>query len=237
MEVTLTRVGADPAAAGLDVTSIATGTTREVSLFGANLPAKPEASAIDFGRGVAVKRVVSAAADRVRVEVEIAKDAATGPRDVTVAGTVLPGAVVLYDKIDAIKVTPVAGMARVGGINFPKQLQQFEAIAYHNGADGKPDTADDLKLGPVTVTWSIEEFTTTFDDNDKDYVGKIDDTGLFTPNVDGPNPNRPRNANNVGDVWVIATYQTPDGRKLRARAHLLVTVPLYMRYDQPEVAQ
>ena len=237
MDVTLTRVGADPAVTGLDVTSLASGASREVSIFGANFPAKLDASAIDFGRGVTVKRVVSAAADRVRVEVESAKDAATGPRDVTVAGAVLPGAVVLYDKIDAIKVTPVAGMARVGGINFPKQLQQFEAIAYHNGADGKPDTADDLKLGPVNVTWSIEEFTATFDDNDKDYVGKLDDTGLFTPNVDGPNPNRPRNANNVGDVWVIATYQMPDGRKLRARAHLLVTVPLYMRYDQPEVAQ
>jgi quinohemoprotein amine dehydrogenase len=237
MEVTLTRVGSDPAPGGLDVTSLATGATRQVSVFGANFPAGLTASAIDFGRGVAVTRLVSAAPDRVRVEVEVAKDAATGPRDVSVAGAVLPGAVVLYDKIDAIKVTPVAGMARVGGINFPKQLQQFEAIAYHYGADGKPDTADDLKLGPVNVTWSIEEFTATFDDNDKDYVGKLDDNGLFTPNVDGPNPNRPRNANNVGDVWVTAVYQTPDGRKLRARAHLLVTVPLYMRYDQPEVAQ
>ena len=57
----------------------------------------------------------------------------------------------VYDKIDAIKVRPQAGMARVGGINFPKQLQQFEAIAYHNGADGKPDTKDDLNLGPVDV--------------------------------------------------------------------------------------
>jgi quinohemoprotein amine dehydrogenase len=237
MDVTMTRLGADPAAAGTDVTSLAGGAAREVSVFGANFPARLDTSAIDFGRGVAVKRVVNASADRVRVEVEVAKDAATGPRDVAVAGAVLPGAVVLYDKIDAIKVTPVAGMARVGGIQFPKQLQQFEAIAYHNGADGKPNTPDDLKLGPVNVTWSIEEFTATFDDNDKDYVGKIDETGLFTPNVDGPNPNRPRNANNVGDVWVVAVYQTPDGRKLRARAHLLVTVPLYTRYDQPEVAQ
>ena len=237
MEVTMTRVGADPAVTGLDVTSLASGATREVSVFGANFPAKLDAAAVDFGRGVTVKRVVSAVADRVRVEVEVAKDAASGPRDVAVAGSVLPAAVALYDKIDAIKVTPQAGMARVGGIQFPKQLQQFEAIAYHNGADGKPDTADDLKLGPVTVTWAIEEFTATFDDTDKDYVGKIDDTGLFTPNVDGPNPKRRGNGNNVGDVWVIAIYQTPDGRKLRARAHLLVTVPLYIRYDQPEVAQ
>jgi quinohemoprotein amine dehydrogenase len=154
-----------------------------------------------------------------------------------VAGSVLPSAVIVFDKIDAIKVTPQAGMARVGGLNFPKQFQQFEAVGYHNGADGKPDTKDDLNLGEIPVTWSIEEYTATFDDTDKEYVGSIDDHGLFTPGGDGPNPKRKGNANNTGDVWVIATYKTPDGRTLRARAMLLVTVPLYVRYDQPEVAQ
>lgn len=235
MDVTITRMGADPVVSGLDTASLASGGTREISIFGANFPS--DASAIELGRGVTVKRVIGAAADRVRLEVEVAKNAATGPRDVIVAGAVKPAAVMVYDKIDAIKVAPLAGMARVGGIQYPKQLQQFEAIAYHNGADGKPDTADDLILGPVEVAWTIEEFTATFDDTDKEYIGDIDDQGLFTPNVDGPNLKRPRHANNTGDVWVIATYKTPDGRTLRARAHLLVTVPLYMRYDQPEVAQ
>ncbi|HEV3201507.1 MAG TPA: hypothetical protein VGZ73_26590, partial [Bryobacteraceae bacterium] len=70
-----------------------------------------------------------------------------------------------------------------------------------------------------------------------DFVGTLDANGLFTPNVDGPNPKRPGNANNTGDVWVVATYKTSEGKTLRARAHLLVTVPLYVRYDQPEVAQ
>jgi quinohemoprotein amine dehydrogenase len=237
MDVTLTKLGGDPAVTGTDTTALASGAAREVTIFGANFPAGVDAGAIDFGRGVAVKRVVSAAADRVRVAVEVAKDAPTGPRDVTVGGAVRPAALTVFDRIDAIKVTPVAGMARVGGINFPKQLQQFEAIAYHNGADGKPDTDDDVKLGAVDVSWAIEEYTATFDDNDKDYVGTIDDRGLFTPNVDGPNPKRRGNGNNVGDVWVIAIYKTPDGRTLRARAHLLVTVPLYVRYEQPEVAQ
>lgn len=237
MEVTMTRVGGDPAVAGLDVASLASGGTHEVSIFGANFPARLDASAIDFGSGTTVKRVVNASAERLRVEVEVAKDAAPGPRDVTAAGAVLPAALAVYDKIDAIKVTPVAGMARVGGIQYPKQLQQFEAVAYHNGADGKPNTDDDINLGPVGVTWNIEEFTATLDDNDKDFVGKIDDDGLFTPEVDGPNRNRRGNGNNTGDVWVIATYKTPDGRTLRARAHLLVTVPLYVRYDQPEVAE
>ena len=237
IDVTLTRMGNDPMVLGLDRTALQTAGVREVGIYGHNFPAAVGASAIDFGRGVEVKRVVSATPDVVRVEVEVAKDAAPGPRDVSVAGVVRPSAVMVFDKVDAIKVTPQAGMARVGGINFPKQYQQFEAVAYHNGADGKPDTKDDLNLGPVEVTWSIEEYTATFEDVDKDFVGTIDDRGFFTPNVDGPNPKRRGNGNNVGDVWVIATYKTPDGRTLRARAFLLVTVPLYVKYDQPEVAQ
>ena len=37
--------------------------------------------------------------------------------------------------------------------------------------------------------------------------------------------------NNFGDVWVVATYPSRRGGKtLRARAHLLVTVPLYMNW-------
>ena len=69
-----------------------------------------------------MKRIVGATPNMVRVEVDVAKDAPIGPRDVSVAGVVRPSAVVVFDKVDAIKVTPQAGMARVGGINFPKQF-------------------------------------------------------------------------------------------------------------------
>jgi quinohemoprotein amine dehydrogenase len=237
VDVKLVRIGNDPVVLGLDRSAVQTGGTRTVRIYGANFPAGLAASALDFGNGLAVKRVVSGASDQIQVEVDVAKDAVVGPRDVGVAGAVREAAVVVYDKIDAIKVRPQAGMARVGGANFPKQFQQFEAVAFHNGADGKPDTKDDLNLGPIEVAWSVEEYTATFDDNDKDYVGTLDDNGLFTPNVDGPNPKRPRNANNTGDVWVVAAYKLPDGKVLRARAFLLVTVPLYVKFDQPEVAQ
>ena len=237
MDVKLTRIGSDPVVLGVDRKALETAGRHPVNIYGTNFPANLSAAAIDFGRGVRVQNVLNAAPSDVRVEVEVAKDAPIGPRDVSVEGAVLAGAVMVYDKIDFLKVMPQAGMARVGGIDHPKQFQQFEAIAFHNGADGKPDTKDDLDLGAVDVSWSIEEYPATLDDNDKDYVGSIDDRGLFTPNVDGPNPKRKNNANNTGDVWVIATYKTPDGRTLRARAHLLVTVPLYVRFDQPEVAQ
>jgi quinohemoprotein amine dehydrogenase len=234
--VTLRRIGNDPIVLGLDRIALQTGATREVQIHGTNFPADVSTSSIDFGPGVTVKRVVSATPDGLRVEVVVAKSAGVGLRDVGVAGMYREDAVVVFDKIDGIKVRPQAGMARVGGINFPKEYAQFEAIAFNNGADGKPDTKDDLNLGPIDVAWSIEEFTATFDDDDKQYVGTLDDNGLFTPNVDGPNPKRRNHADNYGDVWVIATYKLPDGKVLRARGHLLVTVPLYIRFDQPEVA-
>jgi quinohemoprotein amine dehydrogenase len=237
MDVTLTRVGADPLVLGTDRMGLESGGTHELQIFGANFPASVSAGTIDFGHGVTVKKVDRVAPGILKAEVEVAKDALVGPRDLSVAGAVRERAAMVYDHIDAIRVTPQAGMARVGGVNFPKQFQQFEATAWHNGPDGKPNTKDDFELGPVAVKWGIEEYTATFDDNDKDFVGTIDAGGLFTPNVDGPNPKRKGNGNNVGDVWVVATFQTPDGKTLRGRAHLLVTVPLYVRYDHPEGAR
>jgi quinohemoprotein amine dehydrogenase len=122
---------------------------------------------------------------------------------------------------------------------FPKALAQFEARAIDNGPDNRADTPDDIDLGLVPAAWSIEEFAATYDDDDAKYVGQIDaKTGLFTPNIDGPNPARRGSRNNIGDVYAVATY-TPDAvdsnpaKPLRGRAHLLVTVPLYMRWEEP----
>jgi quinohemoprotein amine dehydrogenase len=240
IDVRMVRIGSDPVVAGLDRKALRTGASGvPVTIHGINFPAKLKAADIDFGNGVRVVRVVDSTPTALKLELDIAKDATIGPRDVFVAGASLAGGAVVFDKVDAIKVRPLAGMARVGGVNFPKQLQQFEAIAYSNGQDGKPDTKDDLELGPVEVVWGIEEYTATFGDEDKSYVGTLDDNGLFTPNVDGPNPDRRLRGNNVGDVWVVATYKRPadvkDAKTIRARAHLVVTVPLYMRWLQ-EVA-
>ena len=59
--------------------------------------------------------------------------------------------------------------------------------------------------------------------------------------TDTPNPNRSGNRNNVGDVWVVAAYLPPgseaSAKPLRARAHLLVTVPLYMDWGSKEVGR
>jgi quinohemoprotein amine dehydrogenase len=239
IDVTLTRIGNDPIVLGVAHPMLKAGQAdQELHLYGANLPAQVAASSLNLGAGITVDRIVSAAPDHLNVSVSVAKDATAGRRTVILAGASGTATVAVADGIDYIKVLPQAGLARVGGANFPKQLQPFEAIAYANGPDGKPDTKDDIDLGRVDATWSIEEYTATYDDDDKEFVGTIDaKTGLFTPNLDGPNPKRKHNADNYGDVWVVAAYAPADGHALKARAHLLVTVPLYIKFDQPEVAR
>ena len=106
--------------------------------------------------------------------------------------------------------------------------------------DGKMHTADDVELGPVDVTWSVEEFYSVYGDDDKEFVGSLSPTGFFTPASDGPNPQRKFSRNNYGDVWVVATAKNEkdkDGRPLAGKSYLVVTVPAYMQWDQPEVGQ
>lgn len=239
VDVTLMRVGTEPLLLGADVRAVGRGARgQRLRIYGVNLPPAIEPRQIELGRGVTVTRVLDQQADRVDVELDVAPDAPVGPRDLVVAGAVRPSALVVFERVDRVVVRPAAGLARVGGIVFPKQYQQFEAVGYADGPDGKPGTKDDLELGLLDVTWSLEEYSATLGDDDVSFIGTIDRTGLFTPGVDGPNPKRRNHANNVGDVWVVATYVPPGGgRPLRGRAHLLVTVPLYFRLDQPEVGR
>jgi quinohemoprotein amine dehydrogenase len=145
---------------------------------------------------------------------------------------------VVHDRVDRIEVEPSRGMARVGGVVAAKQYQQFHAVAWHDGPDSEAGTGDDLNLGVLEPTWSLEEYSATYGDEDLRYVGAVDQTGLFTPAVDGPNPERNGNRNNIGDVWVVASF-TPDGRDtpLRGRALLVVTVPVYLQFDSWEVGR
>jgi quinohemoprotein amine dehydrogenase len=242
IDVTLRRVANDPAVMGTDVSALKTSSSAQrVRIFGANLPGKIGPAEIDFGQGVRVSRVVASAADVLTVEVDVAADARIGLRDLSVAGFTKSSALVVYARIDGIKVLPQAGMARLGGAAFPARLEQFEARGVSNGPDGKPGGGDDLDLGPIDARWSLEEYTATFKDDDVQFVGELNQSGLFMPNIDGPNPKRSGNRNNVGDVWVVATHTPPgadaSARPLRARAHLLVTVPIYIDWAPKEVGR
>jgi quinohemoprotein amine dehydrogenase len=234
IDVTLKRLTAAPVVTGVAPTSLRTNTAGQaITIFGANLPRNAAALALSFGPSVRVERVVRATADSVSLVVAVDSAAAIGMRDVFVAGTSLRPGLAVYDRIDRMRVLPRHGMARVGGGAFPKQYVQFEAFAFHDGPDRRPETGDDLDLGPVPVTWALEEYAVTFDDDDIKFIGSIDQRGLFTPALDGPNPARSGNRNNVGDVWVVATYRPagPGAQPMKARSLLVSTVPLYMRWE------
>lgn len=237
IDVKLERVAGETRALGTDRTALKQGVAGQpLKIYGMNLGTLQPRD-IDLGPGLTVARIVDSSPEVVTIAVDVAAGAAPGSRDLFVAGASRPKALAVFDKIDGIKVKPDWAMARVGGDTFPKMLAQFEAWGYSNGADGKPDSPDDIDLGIIDASWSLEEYAATYDDDDIKFVGVLNETtGRFTPNVDGPNPKRVGSRNNIGDVWVVAKYpgDAPAGKPaptLRARAHLLVTVPLYMRFD------
>lgn len=239
IDVTIRRATSDPVILGIDRLALKTGSTgQRLEIFGDNLPINLNAADLDFGAGVSVQRVVSQSSTALAVQLDVAADALPGKRDIALRRSVAVGAFAVYDKIDYIKVTPEAALAHLGGAGHPKGLQQFEAIGYHRGADNKPHTPDDISLGPLDVAWSVEEFYSTYGDDDKDFVGTLTPTGLFIPALEGPNPKRQFSRNNYGDVWVVATSKEndKDGKPISGRGHLVVTIPLYVRWDQPEVA-
>lgn len=232
-DITLTRVANAPLIGTVDRMGARRGAAAAtVRIYGALFPASLAARDVDFGRGITVDRIVSVEPTLVTAEISVAPDATVGPRDLFVAGALRKAALTVYDTLDYIKVTPGWGMARVGGNVFPKQLAQFDVMAFSNGPDGKPETKDDLPVGLVDASWSLEEYAAIYGDDDVKFVGAIHQTsGLFTPSVDGPNPQRSGHRNNVGDVWVVATFTPSHGPAMKARAQLVVTVPLYQRWD------
>lgn len=239
MDVSMTRLGPNVVVAGVAPRALRVGTRSEnVTVFGANLPKAVTAATVDFGPGVTVDRVIRSSPDSITVVVSVDSSAESGSRDLFIEGSTLQAGAVIYKEVSRIVVAPLSGLARVGGTVFPKQFQQFDAIAYDNGPDKKPNTDDDLEIGPVPATWSMDEYAITYDDDDVKWVGNIDKNGLFTPALDGPNPLRVGNRDNVGDVWIVATYQPPGrtGRPLTARAMLVVTVALYIRFDPWRIA-
>ncbi len=243
IDVNLTRLGSSPVVLGTDLYSLQSPSAgNQLRIFGANLPANPKPADFNMGAGISVTRVVKATPTVTTVEVAVAKDQPVGIRNVSVGSATAVKALAVYDKIAYIAVSPDASMARLGGTIAAKQYTQMEAIAYAAGPDGKKNTDDDVPLGPVPARWSLEELYSTPDDDDVKFVGSVNDSGLFTPAGEGPNPLRKKQSNNYptnnwGDVWVDAAYDAGNGVTLKSRSYLVVTIPQYVRYDQPEVSQ
>ena len=241
VDVKMVRASADPTLVGVDRTMLKLGSqSNRIRLIGDNLPAQVAPADLDLGSGITVRRIVSHTPGEVVAEVDVASNAVPGKRDISFRRSVLENAIAVYDRVDYIKVVPESALARLGSDVHPKGLQQFDAVAYQRGADDKLHTADDVELGPVDVTWSVEEYLSVYGDDDKDFVGTLSPTGLFTPALDGPNPKRKFSRNNYGDVWVVATAKNEkdkEGKPLTGRSYLVVTVPMYIRWDQPEVTK
>ena len=240
LDIALRRENTGAAVAGVDLWALKTGTNANtLRIFGKGLPTSLTAADIDLGAGVTVEKIDSATPEMVIVSVAVDKAAVPGSRLVNVKGLTLPDAYVVYDHMDYLKVLPTTQLARLGSETHHKGYAQCDAVAYSNGADGKPGTGDDIAIGPVPARWKLEEFVASYGDDDIDYVGKIDEkSGLFIPSTDGPNPKRKSMRNNYGDVWVVATYlPAGESKALVGRSYMIVAVPMYMQWDEPEVGQ
>ncbi|MGK2945905.1 MAG: hypothetical protein ACSLFC_14350, partial [Desulfuromonadales bacterium] len=126
----------------------------------------------------------------------------------------------LADQIDHIKSTPELGRARVyGGIHFPAEGVQFEAVAY---------AADDLVLGAVPASFKLSEFVTREGDDDLTWLGGISKNGTYIPVSDyGQIMAREYKTEGTGLVAVAAEYERT-GRQYAAEAMLAVVPPDYV---------
>ncbi|MBT7639372.1 MAG: quinohemoprotein amine dehydrogenase subunit alpha [Planctomycetes bacterium] len=261
-----------------------------IEVIGSGFPEKIVAGDFHLGAGITVLGVERHDESRVNLLVSVDAGVPLGRRAIDFRIHQGPRAITLYDTIDGIRIRPNPGFSRVGGKMRPKQLERFEAVAFTRGPDGVPYNEDDVELMTVPVQWSLEEFPIRPGDDDLQFVGELDsETGVFTPAIDGPNPERRFSANNIGDVYVVATCtmtvpervevkKVPDDeeqsgdddgegatdevagaeqstdqgsadaakkpiaaadsppkmieREFRARGHLLVTVPIYVQWDQ-----
>lgn len=202
------------------------GETSEFSIIGTGLSGD-----VDLGPGVTVE-TVEATAVTIVVRATVAADAAVGRRDLRVGDDILPQSIAVYDQIDRVVVTPDYAVARVGekGGHIEPVTTQFEAVAFHNGGDGEPDTDDDFRIGVMEADWQ----TAPYDEaaakmRDVEYAGQIDADGHFMPSPAGPNPDRVYGTSNFGDLKIVATVKD-GGRSVSGEGRLIATAP---RWNNP----
>lgn len=212
---------------GIYPKAIKVGNKETLTIIGTNLGGQ-----VKLPSGLKVLKTVKHTKNEIILEVEVSKNAKTSSNNIQIGSKVFKNSIVTYDKVDYIKITPDYAISRIGAEKNEKILKEyatFEAIAYVNGKDGEKATADDIELGVVPATWSLEAFDEqSIEDKDLDYAGQIDEkTGKFTPSISGPNPKRKLMANNVGNLSVIGTYKDGDV-ELSEKSHMIVTVPKYI---------
>jgi quinohemoprotein amine dehydrogenase alpha subunit len=227
------RVGGAPAILAVFPSSMkkAPGTQHTVTVVGANLPQGLKEGDLQFAdANVKVRKIEKNEGSRLVCKVEVGKDAAVGPCALTIKGTA-GGSVVVYEKVDGIRVFPAIGRARVSsGPAYPPQGVQFVARAVSKGKDGMVGTADDLILEPMNAGWTLEEAPTRDNDDDLKYLQAPVPNGLYTPfTTYGPIESRFQRREGTGHIAIVATV-TEGGQELKDRAQLVVTVPDFITH-------
>jgi len=222
VDVTMQRASSEAALLLVDPPSFKAGSNgNRIRLIGEGFPTQVMPADVRVGPGMTVRRIVSSTPGEIVAEVDVAADALSGRRNISFRSSTLEGAMAIYDRVDYVKVTPESSLATFGSETYSPGFQQFEAIGYQRGADGRLRTADDLELGPVPAAWSMEVFYEV-DPSKQDRVGTVSPTGFFAPAAASPGTNY--------DVWIIATAKTEkgsDGKALVGKGYLVVTVPTY----------
>ncbi|HUA20282.1 MAG TPA: quinohemoprotein amine dehydrogenase subunit alpha [Bryobacteraceae bacterium] len=222
MDVQLRRATDAPTLLGLDRPSLKAGSQGDqIRLFGDHLPIQLTPASLNLGPGITVRSLVSKSANEAVAELDVSAQAPLGKRDISLNGSVLRGGFAIYDRVDYIKITPDSAVVQFGDESLSRSYQQFEAVGYQRGPDGLAHTADDVALGPVDVTWSLDEFSWA-PGGSKPSIGVLTSSGLYEPAVNGPRNNY--------DVWVVATAKSEKdqgGQPLMDKSYLVVSVPEY----------
>lgn len=203
------------------------GQTARLTVVGTGMTGK-----LDLGPGVEVVRTVAETSEERVVEVRVAADAAAGPCSVTVGKASVP--LMIYDRVDSVRVEPPLDVARVGGAGGPVAAlpSQFQAVGYMNGPDGKPGTADDMRIGVMPAAWSLSNFDHEAEKmQDARFGGALDARGLFRPAEAGMNPERGPLLNNFANLKVTATV-TDGAAPVEGTAHLFVAP---QRWNDPPI--
>jgi len=198
-----------------------TGSETHLSVQGVQL-----GNTFDFGPGIKVLASEQKSANEVELTVSVAEDAPVGLHSLKEKNGLGEAKVSVYRQFDSIRVEPEFGIARLGGGTTPGVSAQFEAVAYLNGPDGLPGTADDVRLGYVTASWKVDNNGEKAKaEEDVRFSGVMDTQGLFLPAAAGPNPAR-KGRSNVGDLLVKATVADGASSK-EGSARLVVSVQIW----------
>ncbi len=179
---------------------------------------------------IAITKILKSNSSGIVCRVTVAAGAKIGLATVSVKGLQFKG-LKIFDKIDAISISPRIGRARVSsGAAYPPQGVQFVARGIYFGKDGQQGTEDDLVLDPINAKWALEEEKTREDDDDLQYLNTSISNGLYTPvTTYGPIKTRKQNREGVGLIAVTAEYED-QGKMLKDRVRLAVTVPDFITH-------